>query len=135
MWLSPDGEVNSRQDPPDVSELMRERDRGFRGEERAPPGLWWMRFPRFSPDGSTIYFFAMDNEPGVGGFRRGVWSIPSTGGDPSLVTYFDDPSLAVWEPKEDIQGFWLGSLTVGENEIYLSVGESEVDVWVMDLDW
>jgi Tol biopolymer transport system component len=135
LWLSPGGEVNSRQDPPDVSELMRERDRGFRGEERAPPGLWWMRFPRFSPDGSTIYFFAMDNEPGVGGFRRGVWSIPSTGGDPSLVTYFDDPSLAVWEPKEDIQGFWLGSLTVGADEIYLSVGESEVDVWVLDLDW
>jgi Tol biopolymer transport system component len=89
LWLSPDGEILSRQDPPDYAELERERDRGFRGEERGPPGLWWMRFPRFSPDGSTIYFFAWTTSlawAGSGGVcgpcRRRVaiqaWSSTST---------------------------------------------------------
>jgi len=90
-----------------------------------------MRYPRFSPDGSTIYFFGLDNAPG--GFNFGVWSMPASGGEPQPVVYFDDASLAVFSPPNNGIGF--GMLAVGRDEIYLSVGDSESDIWVMDLDW
>jgi Tol biopolymer transport system component len=133
FWLSPDGRVLKQLDPPSLDELEGEKYKGFRKEERAPTALYWMRFPRFSPDGSTLYFFAKDNYTGAGGLRQGVWSMPATGGEPRMLVNTDDEEQLILQPKADGQGY--GSLTVGENEIYLSVGESEVDVWVLDLDW
>jgi hypothetical protein len=40
------------------------------------------------------------------------------------VVAFDDPSLE-----------FLGGLSVGPDRIYLSVGESESDIWVARLRW
>jgi serine/threonine-protein kinase len=75
---------------------------------------------RFSPDGSRIYFLGA-HEDG----SRGVWWIPANGGDATQVVAFDDPSVAVLE----------GFLTVGPENLYLTVAEYESDIWVMDLDW
>jgi len=72
----------------------------------------------FSPDGSRIYFFA-DHEDG----SEGVWWIPTNGGDASKVVAFDNPFLSV------------SRLTVGPENIYLTISEYESDIWVMDLDW
>ena len=54
--------------------------------------------PTFSPDGSRIAF--VTNISGV----PQVWSMPATGGFPSLVTSFDDPvGFVTWSPN----GQWL----------------------------
>jgi serine/threonine-protein kinase len=75
--------------------------------------------PRFSADGSRIYFTA-NHEDG----SRGVWWIPTEGGDPTKVVAFDDPSLTV-----------PGFFSVGPENIYLTIAEYESDIWVMDLEW
>jgi hypothetical protein len=30
---------------------------------------------------------------------------------------------------------WAAALTVGPDSLYVSVGDSESDIWVMDLEW
>ena len=84
-------------------------------------GLHTLPFPslQFSPDGSRIYFLAT-HEDG----SRGVWWIPATGGDATKVVAFDHPSLVV-----------LPSLTVGPENLYLTIAKYDSDIWVMDLDW
>jgi Tol biopolymer transport system component len=134
FWLSPQGTVIRQWPHLPYDELQREQFAGMRGEEREPPQFWWMRYPRYSPDGSTIYFFGMDNASGTGsGFNRGVFSMPAGGGQPRLVVSLDDPSLEVWAPLQD--GTRFAALSVGEEHIYLSVADSESDIWVIDLDW
>ena len=80
--------------------------------------------PRYSRDGSTIYFIGSFLEPS-GEQSQGVWSIPTTGGDAKLVVEIDDPSLYL---------YFLG-LSVGPEHLYLSIAEYESDIWVMDLEW
>jgi serine/threonine-protein kinase len=82
-------------------------------------GIASSHVPLFSTDGSRIYFVG-DDEDG----SRGVWWIPADGGDATKVVAMDDPSLDV-----------LGYLTVGEDNLYLTIAEYESDIWVMDLDW
>ena len=54
--------------------------------------------PRFSPDGTRIAF--VSNLNGI----PQVWTMPSTGGFPTLVTAFDDPvGFVTWSPD----GKWL----------------------------
>jgi len=76
----------------------------------------------FSPDGSRIYFVGI-HEDG----SEGVWWIPANGGDAAKVVAFDDPSLSV--PTD------LPLLTVGPENLYLTISEYESDIWVMDLEW
>jgi Tol biopolymer transport system component len=75
--------------------------------------------PHYSRDGRTIYNDAVDGDG-----RQGIWAIPVAGGPARLVVAFDDPSLA-----------FLGGFSVGPDRIYLSVGESESDIWVAKLRW
>jgi serine/threonine-protein kinase len=70
----------------------------------------------FSRDGSHVYFFGS-----MGDEVHGVWSIPVSGGEPRLVVRFDAPQMA--------------GMSVGPDNIYLTVGEWESDIWVMDLEW
>jgi Tol biopolymer transport system component len=77
------------------------------------------RKPRFSPDGSEVYFLVQR------GPAPGVWSFPVTGGEATQLVAFDDPSLSVY-------GF---ALTVGPDRFYLSISEYESDIYVMDLEW
>jgi Tol biopolymer transport system component/tRNA A-37 threonylcarbamoyl transferase component Bud32 len=74
---------------------------------------------RFSRDGSTIYVYGT-HEDG----SEGIWAIPPQGGEPLLMVAFDDP---------EIRG--LDFLSVGPDHLYVTVGQYEVDIWVMDLEW
>jgi Tol biopolymer transport system component len=102
-WLrvSREGEVLMRYDP-------------------STSGLLTFPLPRFSPDGSRIYFRGR-HEDG----SEGIWWIPAAGGDATKVVAFDYPSWTVF-------GFLL---TVGPENLYLTINEYESDIWVMDLEW
>ena len=83
-------------------------------------GLMNPNRPRFSPDGSRIYFFSVLEDG-----SEGVWWIPANGGDATKVVALDDPSLSL--------GIYC--LTVGPEDLYLTLPEYESDIWVMVLEW
>jgi len=87
-------------------------------------GLTGFQSARFSRDGSRIYFVGTQEDG-----SKGVWWVPSEGGDASKVVAFDDPSLSVY----DI--FWRPPLTVGAEDLYLTFSDYDSDIWVMDLEW
>ncbi len=101
VQVSREGEILSRYDP---STVGLRRSGNF----------------QFSPDGSRIYFSAIQE-----GGSEGVWWIPATGGDATQVVAFDNPSLTVLPYN----------ITVGPENLYLTVAEYESDIWVMDLEW
>ena len=72
---------------------------------------------KFSPDAATFYLFAT-HEDG----RRGIWAIPWRGGTPRLVVSDDDPARAL-----------IGAVSVGPDQLYVTVSEYESDIWVMHL--
>ena len=73
--------------------------------------------PRYSRDGSTIYFIGSFLEAS-GEQSQGVWSIPVTGEEATQLVAFDDPSLNVFP-----------ALTVGPDNFYLAISEYESDIW------
>jgi Tol biopolymer transport system component len=83
-------------------------------------GVHTFRWPQFSWDGSTIYSYAV-HEDG----SEGIWAIPAQGGEhePNLVVAYDDA---------EVTGGVLFS--VGPDHVYVTVGQSEVDIWVMDVE-
>ena len=106
VQVSREGEVLSRYDP-------------------WTAGQRWLSSLRFSPDGSRIYFLGT-HEDG----SEGVWWIPANGGDATKVVAFDDPSLTVFGTVTAVS-----TLTVGPENLYLTIAEYESDIWVMDLEW
>jgi serine/threonine-protein kinase len=70
----------------------------------------------FSRDGSHVYFWGS-----MGAEVHGVWSIPVSGGEPRLVVMSDA----------------LGpvGISVGPDNLYMTVGDYESDIWVADLEW
>jgi Tol biopolymer transport system component len=82
-------------------------------------GLQTIGYLKFSPDGSRVYFLATHPDG-----SEGVWWIPANGGDATKVVAFDDPSLTVFN-----------AITVGPEDLYLTISEYESDIWVMDLEW
>jgi serine/threonine-protein kinase len=82
-------------------------------------GLVLQRFrQKFSRDGSIIYS-AGRHEDG----SNGIWAVPTQSGDPSLVIAYDDA---------EVRGLWY--LSVGPDNLYITVGEYESDIWVMDVE-
>jgi len=77
-------------------------------------------FPRFSRDGRTVFAPATDRDG-----RRGVWAIPLAGGPARLVIAFDDPALVNF----------AGIMSVGPDQLYLTIAEYESDIWVAKLRW
>ena len=77
--------------------------------------LWPL--PRFSRDGSTIYVPAY-HEDGL----AGVWAIPVEAGEPSLAVEIPDLWTGIW-------------LSVGPDRLYVTVGENQSDIRVMDVAW
>jgi Tol biopolymer transport system component/DNA-binding SARP family transcriptional activator len=127
-WLSADGQVAKRYDPtPFAVADPRFRSAVLRRDFADLDILWWTRYPRYSPDGSTLYFFG---NPGGQVF---VMSMPAAGGDVRRVVGIDDGSIMPWTPKNDGRG--PGALTIGKDAIYLSVGEWDSDIRVVDLEW
>jgi serine/threonine protein kinase/Tol biopolymer transport system component len=74
---------------------------------------------KLSPDGSRIYIVGTHRDG-----SQGVWWIPANGGEATKVVAFDDPSLS-----------FFNFLTVGPEDLYLTMSEYESDIWVMDLEW
>jgi hypothetical protein len=81
-------------------------------------GLRGIRRPRFSWDGSTIYVYG-NHQDGL----EGIWTIPRQGGEPNLVVAYDDA---------EIGGMYIFS--AGPEHLYVTVGQYEVDIWVMDVE-
>jgi serine/threonine-protein kinase len=76
-------------------------------------------FPRFSIDGSRVYFVAFSEDG-----PRGVWWVPADGGDATRVVSHDDPSRIMYD-----------YLSVGPDHLYVTLGEWESDIRVVDLEW
>jgi eukaryotic-like serine/threonine-protein kinase len=76
---------------------------------------------RFSRDGATLFLGAV-HEDG----RRGIWAIPAKGGPARLVIAFDDPNLVA---------AFGGVVSVGRDQLYLTVSEYESDIWAAKLKW
>jgi Tol biopolymer transport system component len=75
---------------------------------------------RYSRDGRTIYTAGVHRDG-----RQGVWAIPVLGGGtPRLMIAYDDAALA--SP---------GFLSVGPDQLYLTVSQYESDIWVMKLKY
>jgi dipeptidyl aminopeptidase/acylaminoacyl peptidase len=77
---------------------------------------WGYRVSRFSRDGSTMYLSAYHEDGSAG-----IWAIPVHGGEPSLVV----------ESTELMPPFLF---SVGPDHLYVTVGEHESDIWVMDVE-
>jgi hypothetical protein len=79
---------------------------------------------RYSPDGSRIYFwcYSLDGTVGI------CW-IPSGGGDVTKVVALDDPT-------KEIAAIFIGpALTVGTENLYVTISDYDSDIWVADLEW
>jgi len=86
----------------------------------AAAGLQGGSTARFSWDGSMVYRYGRRGDG-----LRGMWAIPVRGGEPSLVVEFDDA---------DVEG--IGRyFSVAPDRLYLTVRESESDIWVVDVEW
>jgi serine/threonine-protein kinase len=85
----------------------------------AASGLTELGPPALSPDSTTLYLGA------TRGGERGIWALPLAGGEPRLVVTFAHSPLLVHS--------FPGTINVTRDRLYLTVGEFESDIWVMDL--
>ena len=81
-------------------------------------GLQLFSWSKVSWAGSTVYF-AGGREDG----SAGIWAVPTQGGEPRLVVAYDDAEIG-----------GLDYLSVGPDNFYITVGEYESDIWVMDVE-
>jgi Tol biopolymer transport system component len=72
----------------------------------------------WSPDGRTIYFKAFDDEG-----HSSLWSLPETGGTPTLLVRFDDPARPSSRPE----------FTTDGKSFFFTLGTRQSDIWAMDL--
>jgi hypothetical protein len=77
---------------------------------------WWFMAPSFTPDGQTIIFHLPRGRQGAN-TRWDVWSVPVTGGEPTLVV--PDASMGVYGPDgeqllylDSPRGIWTSSRLV-----------------------
>jgi Tol biopolymer transport system component len=78
---------------------------------------WWgAGYPRFSRDGSTIYFSAYHEDGSAG-----IWAVPLHGGGPSLVV-------------ESAELVASDQFSVGPDRLYVTIAEHESDIWVADVE-
>jgi eukaryotic-like serine/threonine-protein kinase len=73
--------------------------------------------PLWSRDGRSLYFKSLD-PTGAAAF----WSIPMTGGHPTLLIRFSDPARPSYRPE------W----SYGSGRMYFTIDERQSNVWVMD---
>jgi eukaryotic-like serine/threonine-protein kinase len=72
--------------------------------------------PFWSDDARTLYFKSHDQNG-----NATFWSVPVTGGKPTLLTRFTDPMQGSYRPE------W----SVGSGRMYFMVDDRQSDVWVM----
>jgi Tol biopolymer transport system component/tRNA A-37 threonylcarbamoyl transferase component Bud32 len=81
------------------------------------PGMPRVLQPFFTPEGREIRFMGQDAR-GI----ASIWTIPATGGTPTRLVTFDDPSRPVYRP------YWA----LGPDRIYFIVQEQQSEAWVME---
>ena len=69
-------------------------------------------------DGRTIYFNSHDERS-----NASFWSIPASGGTPTLLVRVDDPARPSYRPE------WA----LRKNRIYFTIDQRESDVWVVEI--
>jgi TolB protein len=82
-------------------------------------GLTTPRWPEWSPDSRTIYFYASDSNNVVG-----LYQVPATGGAPRPIVRFDAPRLRLQRASP---------AAVGNGMLYFVLIELESDIYVMNL--
>jgi Tol biopolymer transport system component len=121
---APDGASLVCRERTDGGDMLRvSRDGDVIARYAWPAGLRTERMgrPEFSRDGSKIYICGIEEDE-----SRGLWEFPADGGEPAKVVAFDDPAR---------QEAGMCFFSVGPDRIYLTIAESQSDIWVMDLDW
>jgi hypothetical protein len=81
-------------------------------------GLTFSTQARFSLDGSTVYASAVHEDGSAG-----HWALSPQRGEPTLVVAYD---------RFDING--VSRFSVGPDRLYVTVQETESDIWVMDVE-
>jgi serine/threonine-protein kinase len=71
----------------------------------------------WSSDSRTLYFNSHDPKG-----NAAFWAIPVTGGQPRLLTRFDDPT------RPSYRGEW----SIGSGRMYYTINDRQSDVWVME---
>ncbi len=84
-------------------------------------GVRTPRWPEWSTDGRTIYFRATGPDD-----VYGIYAVAAAGGEPRRLVRFDEPSMP---------GFGGGNVVEHDGMFYLSIGEVESDIYVMDLEY
>lgn len=92
--------------------LLWQRDLAAFGVSKPGPAV-------LSPDGNTLYLRATREG------RTGIWTLPWAGGTPRLAIALDDPVFVVRS--------YPGTINVTRDRLYLTIGEYDSDIWVMDL--
>jgi len=127
LWLSARGQVRRRYDPTPFREAVPRFNAALRDSTVDPHILWWTRHPRYSPDGSMLYFF------GNPGGEVLLMSLSAAGGEPRPLVHVQPRPITAWVPRNDGRG--EGAFSVGRDAFYFSVGEWDGDIWVVDLQW
>jgi hypothetical protein len=70
------------------------------------------------PSSRSIYFKSHNSQG-----KAECWSIPVTGGKPTLLTRFDDPHQPSYGPE------WA----IGGGRMFFTVDDPQSDVWVADI--
>lgn len=82
------------------------------------PGTPVAERPQWSPDSRTLYFKSHDAHG-----TASIWSVPFTGGAPTLLVRFEDPTRPSYRPQ------WA----FGNGRAYFPVEDRQADIWVIDL--
>ena len=77
-------------------------------------------FAAWSPDGSTLFYKGATTDRND---NDTIWSVPASGGTPTLRIRLDDPVKRSLRPE----------FTVDSHNIYFTMTERESDVWLMEL--
>ena len=85
--------------------------------DSAASGGVTVEMPIWSRDGRTIYFNSHDAKG-----NASYWSIPLTGGAPTLLTRFTDPAMPSYRPE------W----SIGGDRMYFAIQDRQSDIWVME---
>jgi len=92
--------------------------------DRYPMEIGYSRLT-YSPDGSRVYFWCYFGDGSVG-----ICWMPSGGGDVTKVVALDDPTKEITGSLEGTQ-----ALTVGPENLYVTISDYDSDIWVADLEW
>lgn len=118
MQWAPDGNILCRTGNAKVFALLTPSGELLQRIDLSGTGLGGSN-PVYSDDGKTLYC------EGTRDGHSGVWALRLAGGKPLQIVAFDDSSLEALS--------YGGAIEVSHGQLYLTVGDYQSDIWVMDL--